>query len=107
MMNNRISYKEFEDYPQFENREEAVKWLKEKYGKDFFFFSERNYNKEPLYCHIYVLNRETYNRMQEYKNRTKSDLFPSWDPETRGFTSSFQEILIWDDGKVQVQSPAM
>lgn len=45
--------------------------------------------------------------MQEYKNRTKSDFFPSWDPETKGFTSSFQEILIWDDGKVQVQSPAM
>ncbi|MCQ6569009.1 hypothetical protein ACQVPC_21965 [Bacillus mycoides] len=36
MMNNRISYKEFKSYPDFENREEAAKWLKEKYGEDFF-----------------------------------------------------------------------
>lgn len=106
MMNNRISYKEFKSYPKFENREEAEKWLKEKYGEDFFFLSERMNDGEPLYSYNYVLDRETYDKMQEWKERNKSVLFPPWAPETKGFTDSFQEILIWDDGKVEVIGPS-
>lgn len=51
MVNNRISYKEFESYPEFENREEAAKWLEEKYGEDFFFSREGKLDNEPYYIY--------------------------------------------------------
>ncbi|MED1105016.1 hypothetical protein [Bacillus paramycoides] len=106
-MNNRINQEEFKSYPKFENREEAEKWLKEKYGEDFIFSEEREFQKKPLYCYIYILNIEVFDRMQEYIRRTGSRTILTWEPETKGFADSYQEILIWGDGKVQVQSLAM
>ncbi len=104
MMNERISYKEFESYPKFENREEAEKWLEEKYGEDFFFSREEELDNEPYYIYNYVLNKEVFIRFQEYLIKSGRKGWYGGKPETKGFGDSFQEIHIRDDGKVQVLS---
>ncbi|MEE6185161.1 hypothetical protein [Bacillus pretiosus] len=104
-MNNRISYKEFESYPKFESRYAAVKWLKEKYGEDFFFSKEGELDNEPYYIYTYILNKEVFDRMLEYMRKNgREGTWYGGKPETKGFRECSQEILIWENGKVQVQS---
>lgn len=101
-MNKRITNKEIETFPTFENIEEASQFLIEKYGEDFVFSEKKVIEKKTVHAYLYILDRETFERMQSYIQRKGSRLLPITDPETKGFTDSCQKVNIWEDGRIQL-----
>ncbi|MEH7315007.1 hypothetical protein [Priestia megaterium] len=96
-----ITKEEINKFPGFKNHEEAVSFLKDKFGDDFLGPSrETKLEGRKLYSYSYVIDRETFERMGAWIFKNKTQIFPTSNPETKGFTSSYQTIYIYEDGEI-------
>ncbi|MCD7911103.1 hypothetical protein KC480_06125 [Bacillus velezensis] len=102
----RISKKEAGCFPKFEKKEEAIKFLEEKFGE--------NFAKEDLppveidevkgYPYLLIIDREAYSRMKELLGKNDTKVYYGQKPSTKGFSESTQRIYIYEDGTIQVTS---
>ncbi|WP_338816816.1 hypothetical protein [Bacillus subtilis] len=100
----RITRKEFESFPKFEKREEAIKFLEEKYG-DYFIEATGlptiTVDDIKVYPYLLIINKEDYLKLQDFYKKTGLRLYYPGE-ETRGFSDSNQRINIYENGRIQV-----
>ncbi|MDM5455666.1 hypothetical protein [Bacillus subtilis] len=105
----RITRKEFESFPKFKDVEEAIKFFKEKYGDHFIEQACGPLEEIELgryYPHMLIIDKEVHKRLSEWMNKQKYPTYPGDNPDTKGFGESFQTIIIFEDGRVQVSNLA-
>lgn len=96
-----ISREEEAKIPTFSNHSEAIKWFEEKYKEDFVLSDVTEIDDQEVFFCIYVVDRETHNRMKEYMKKNMTGLIPQTE-ETKGFMESYQPIQIYGDGRVHI-----
>jgi len=93
-----ISRQDESSFPEFNSREEAAAFFKEKYGSDFIYKTS-----EPIgdmYCHFYVVmvDYESYRRGQKLLSQGKA---VSGELGMK-YLMSHQPVQIMDNGSVHI-----
>ncbi|MBA9042382.1 hypothetical protein HNP21_005517 [Bacillus aryabhattai] len=101
----RITKEDIKLFPEFKNHEEAIDFLRNKYKDNLLGPSDdATVDGKKVYFFSYILDRDTFERMQAWIEKHQTRVFPPWKEETRGFTASYQSVHIWEDGKIKVSS---
>ncbi|TWD96557.1 hypothetical protein FB550_111217 [Neobacillus bataviensis] len=82
--------------PFFNSHDEALKWFKNKYGKNFILTGTEIIDEQN--CHIYylILDRELYEAGQN-EFMTKGII-----TDAIKYMGSYQEIQVFDDGSIHI-----
>lgn len=98
-----ISKEEEDNFPRFENHEEAIQFFEDRYKDDFQFSRTLNIDDDEVYLYLYVVDKEKADEMKEYIINQNSFLINTTkDPEARRFLDSCQHIFIWKNGKIKI-----